>query len=290
MGGLLADSSDSSSFFLQCSRWQVGYSASLVVCAAQWSRHIVLALWPFSSSSCLEASSFPGLTSECGGSGSIGFLLSPMQIKHWVWMNCWHPVGIRLEFFFSLFKMLGTLGLMDGFFVSWSSSCSYLQLHSFLQFLNVLFLLFSHSFYCFAVLLSFWWVFYLCLPTFLRCSLWSCCWLLQRYQNTTTTLGVEVLLSRGLFVHGYWYWIGIGALLGFVVLFNSLFIMAITFLDRMFFLPATILHTFFSSSFLSALCLPTPILEKSCFGDGGKRKERQIIIVISPLGTLMTLN
>jgi hypothetical protein len=41
---------------------------------------------------------------------------------------------------------------------------------------------------------------------------------------------------------------------------------------------------------LSALCLPTPILEKSCFGDGGKRKERQIIIVISPLDTLMTLN
>jgi hypothetical protein len=113
---------------------------------------------------------------------------------------------------------------------------------------------------------------------------------LQRYQNTTTTLGVEVLLSRGLFVHGYWYWIGIGALLGFVVLFNSLFILAITFLDRMFFLPATILHTFFSSSFLGALCLPTPILEKSCFGDGGKQKERQIIIVICPLGTLMTLN
>lgn len=166
MGGLLADSSDSSSFFLQCSRWQVGYSASLVVCAARWSRHIVLALWPFSSSSCLEASSFPGLTSECGGSGSIGFLLSPMQIKHWVWMNCWHPVGIRLELFFSLFKMLGTLGLMDGFFVSWSSLCSYLQLHSFLQFLNVLFLLFSHSFYCFALLLSFWWVF-LSLPTHL---------------------------------------------------------------------------------------------------------------------------
>jgi len=53
----------------------------------------------------------------------------------------------------------------------------------------------------------------------------------KRYQNTTTTLGVEVLLSRGLFVHGYWYWIGIGALLGFVVLFNSLFILAITFLD-----------------------------------------------------------
>lgn len=98
--------------------------------------------------------------------------------------------------------------------------------------------------------------FYLCLPTFLRCSLWSCCWLLQRYQNTTTTLGVEVLLSRGLFVHGYWYWIGIGALLGFVVLFNSLFIMAITFLDRMFFLPATILHTFFFFFFFGCTLSP----------------------------------
>ncbi len=154
-------------------------------------------------------------------------------------------------------------------------------------FLFLLFHILSIALHYYSLLNGF---FYLCLPTFLRFSLWSCCRLLQRYQNTTTTLGVEVLLSRGLFVHGYWYWIGIGALLGFVVLFNSLFILAITFLDRMFFLPATILHTFFSSSFLGALCLPTPILEKSFFVDGGKWEERQIIIVISPLGTLMTLN
>lgn len=79
----------------------------------------------------------------------------------------WNKVGV---FLFTL--QLGTLGLMDGFFVSWSSSCTYLQLHSFLQFLNVLFLngflflLFSHSVYCFALLLSFRWVF-LSLPTHL---------------------------------------------------------------------------------------------------------------------------
>ncbi|GAB2269455.1 transcription factor [Dionaea muscipula] len=44
------------------------------------------------------------------------------------------------------------------------------------------------------------------------------------------TLGVMVLSSRGFFTHGYWYWIGVGALLGFILLFNILYILALTFL------------------------------------------------------------
>ncbi|GAB2269453.1 transcription factor [Dionaea muscipula] len=44
-------------------------------------------------------------------------------------------------------------------------------------------------------------------------------------------LGVMVLKTRGIFPHAYWYWLGVGALLGFVVLFNILYTFALTFLN-----------------------------------------------------------
>ncbi|KAG8051399.1 hypothetical protein GUJ93_ZPchr0001g31074 [Zizania palustris] len=44
------------------------------------------------------------------------------------------------------------------------------------------------------------------------------------------TLGVQVLESRGVFPEAKWYWIGFGALLGFTMLFNALFTLALTFL------------------------------------------------------------
>uniref|UniRef100_A0A2N9HXZ1 ABC transporter domain-containing protein n=1 Tax=Fagus sylvatica TaxID=28930 RepID=A0A2N9HXZ1_FAGSY len=49
--------------------------------------------------------------------------------------------------------------------------------------------------------------------------------------NSTETLGVAVLKSRGYFPHAYWYWIGIGALIGFVLLLNICFILALTYLN-----------------------------------------------------------
>ncbi|KAI4355693.1 hypothetical protein L6164_004441 [Bauhinia variegata] len=48
--------------------------------------------------------------------------------------------------------------------------------------------------------------------------------------NSTVTLGIKVLDSRGFFKHSYWYWIGVGALLGFVLLFNLFTTMALHFL------------------------------------------------------------
>ncbi|CAN6692199.1 unnamed protein product [Malus baccata var. baccata] len=45
------------------------------------------------------------------------------------------------------------------------------------------------------------------------------------------TVGQTILRERGLFTEEYWYWICIGALLGFSVLFNVLFIGALTFLN-----------------------------------------------------------
>ncbi|KAL1557394.1 transcription factor [Salvia divinorum] len=45
-----------------------------------------------------------------------------------------------------------------------------------------------------------------------------------------TKLGVLVLESRGFFPQQYWYWIGVGALFGFVWIFNILYLLCLTFL------------------------------------------------------------
>ncbi|RDX70994.1 Pleiotropic drug resistance protein 1, partial [Mucuna pruriens] len=49
--------------------------------------------------------------------------------------------------------------------------------------------------------------------------------------NSTEPLGVEVLKSRGLFPEAYWYWIGVGASIGYMLLFNFLFPLALHYLD-----------------------------------------------------------
>ncbi|KAJ8773915.1 hypothetical protein K2173_009346 [Erythroxylum novogranatense] len=49
--------------------------------------------------------------------------------------------------------------------------------------------------------------------------------------NSTVPLGVRVLTSRGFFPYAYWYWIGVGALIGFIAVFNFLFTVALTFLN-----------------------------------------------------------
>ncbi|KAL6645521.1 hypothetical protein ACP70R_017129 [Stipagrostis hirtigluma subsp. patula] len=45
------------------------------------------------------------------------------------------------------------------------------------------------------------------------------------------TLGIQVLKSRGVFTEAKWYWIGFGAMLGFTILFNTLFTLTLTFLS-----------------------------------------------------------
>ncbi|XP_039684151.1 pleiotropic drug resistance protein 1 isoform X2 [Medicago truncatula] len=49
--------------------------------------------------------------------------------------------------------------------------------------------------------------------------------------NSTDPIGVEVLKSRGYFTESYWYWIGVGALIGYTLLFNFGYILALTFLN-----------------------------------------------------------
>ncbi|KAE8056422.1 hypothetical protein FH972_013197 [Carpinus fangiana] len=49
--------------------------------------------------------------------------------------------------------------------------------------------------------------------------------------NSTEPLGVLVLKSRGVFTGAHWYWIGVGALIGYIFLFNFLFTLALKYLD-----------------------------------------------------------
>nr|QVT92343.1 ABC transporter [Salvia miltiorrhiza] len=51
--------------------------------------------------------------------------------------------------------------------------------------------------------------------------------------GTNVSLGIEVLKSQGFFPGSYWYWIGVGALIGMAILFNSCYILALTYLNPM---------------------------------------------------------
>ena len=52
--------------------------------------------------------------------------------------------------------------------------------------------------------------------------------------DNTTRLGTAMLNMWGVFDDKNWYWIGIGGLFGFAVLFNGLFTLALSYLDRKF--------------------------------------------------------
>ncbi|XP_008677971.1 ABC transporter G family member 39 isoform X2 [Zea mays] len=49
-------------------------------------------------------------------------------------------------------------------------------------------------------------------------------WQVDRAENNDT-LGVQILKARGIFVGPKWYWIGVGALLGYIMIFNLLFVL-----------------------------------------------------------------
>lgn len=53
----------------------------------------------------------------------------------------------------------------------------------------------------------------------------------QVLPNSTETLGVAVLKSRGLFTEAKWYWICVGALVGYIFLFNIFNVLALTYLN-----------------------------------------------------------
>ncbi|KAL3616104.1 transcription factor [Castilleja foliolosa] len=49
--------------------------------------------------------------------------------------------------------------------------------------------------------------------------------------GSTEPIGVTILRSRGMFPEARWYWIGVGAVVGYVVLFNFLVTLALTYLN-----------------------------------------------------------
>ncbi|XP_074286390.1 pleiotropic drug resistance protein 1-like [Silene latifolia] len=49
--------------------------------------------------------------------------------------------------------------------------------------------------------------------------------------NSSETLGLEVLKEHGFYSSAHWYWLGIAAMVGFWLLFNSLFTLSLTFLN-----------------------------------------------------------
>ncbi|PIA65378.1 hypothetical protein AQUCO_00100686v1 [Aquilegia coerulea] len=49
--------------------------------------------------------------------------------------------------------------------------------------------------------------------------------------NTNEPLGVTVIKARGFFPYSYWYWIGVGASVGYIILFNGLFTVALAYLN-----------------------------------------------------------
>lgn len=50
--------------------------------------------------------------------------------------------------------------------------------------------------------------------------------------NGTDSLGVTVVRSRGFFTNAYWYWIGVGAQIGFTIVFNICYSIALAYLNR----------------------------------------------------------
>lgn len=55
---------------------------------------------------------------------------------------------------------------------------------------------------------------------------------MQRAGNSKFSLGEAILRERSLFPESYWYWIGVGAMIGYAVLFNILFTFFLGYLNR----------------------------------------------------------
>lgn len=54
----------------------------------------------------------------------------------------------------------------------------------------------------------------------------------QVLPGTKEPLGVSILKSRGIIPEAKWYWIGVGALIGYVILFNILVSLGLAYLKR----------------------------------------------------------
>lgn len=56
--------------------------------------------------------------------------------------------------------------------------------------------------------------------------------MLQKVTKDNISLGEAALKEYGMFTKSYWFWIGICALFGYTILFNILFTIFLTYLNR----------------------------------------------------------
>jgi hypothetical protein len=56
--------------------------------------------------------------------------------------------------------------------------------------------------------------------------------IIQIVSGGNQTIGVTVLKDRGIFTEAKWYWIGLGAMVGYTLLFNLLYTVALSALSR----------------------------------------------------------
>lgn len=56
----------------------------------------------------------------------------------------------------------------------------------------------------------------------------------QPLNGSTRTLGEQILVNGGIFPHKYWYWLGAGVLLAYIFLFNTMYTIVLTWLNRKF--------------------------------------------------------
>ena len=55
---------------------------------------------------------------------------------------------------------------------------------------------------------------------------------MQLAPGKNETIGVSVLKAKGIFTEAKWYWIGLGAMVGYTLLFNLLYTIALSALSR----------------------------------------------------------
>ncbi|KAF3650989.1 Pleiotropic drug resistance protein 1 [Capsicum annuum] len=109
----------------------------------------------------------------------------------------------------------------------------------------------------------------------------------------TETLGVSFLKSRGIFPEARWYWIGAGALLGYVLLFNLLFTVALAYLNRknlpttmqssLIFISRMIVTYQQGGNFCAAFGKPQAVLSEESVAERNASKRGEVI-ELSPIG------
>lgn len=77
-------------------------------------------------------------------------------------------------------------------------------------------------------------------------------------KNGNETVWIALLKSQGFFPYSYWYWIGAGALVGYVLLFNVGYTLALMYLNRK-------LCTFYNYSFIFLIHVSNQFTDMSLY-------------------------